>query len=212
MKNTHGDDPPRRLHLCGHELPARGHICAFFDSNAQKYAAIAPYLREAIDAGDRVINVVEEAGMKQHVASLEAHEVPVTRAVEADQLHLASAEETYFRDGAPALDAVLDMLREALETANREGRSVRTCGEMNWISRDPSTTAKAMAYEAKVNDLLDRGDCTLVCVYDTNETRASIVADVLATHEYSLINGQLRRNPCYVDPKDYLAMLEGRRT
>src|SRR5919201_1732356 len=157
---------PQPIHLCGEEIPHAGHICAFFDTRSQKYSALAPYFAEGIEHGDRIINVVDAKEREQHIHALTRANVPVTDAIERGQFTLLTAEETYLKDGAVDLDDMLELLRETLEMAERNGTPVRTCGEMNWIGRSNMPTENVMAYEARVNDFVPTFQCTLVCVYE----------------------------------------------
>ena len=105
------------VHLCGHEIRGGGHICAFFDSHDDKYRVLAPYFAEGITNGDRVINVVDARDRDAHVRALEKAKVPISQAISRDQFRLLTAEETYLKDGAVDLDAMLELVREALETS-----------------------------------------------------------------------------------------------
>ena len=201
---------PPPLTLAGERVPQPGHICAFFDSSAEKYQILAPYFTEAIAAGDQVLNVVDRARLDGHLSALRHAHVPVDRAMQSSNLVVKSTEETYIRDGRLELDAVLDMVREAIAGAERDGRCVRTCGEMDWIARHPDALDKAMEYESKVNGLLDGARCTLLCVYDIAAIPSGIVSDILATHQYALINNRLRENPYFVPSDEYVAMLKAR--
>jgi hypothetical protein len=198
------------LRLCGEVVPERGHICAFFDSDEEKYATLAPFFTGALEAGDRVVNVVEQSARAPHLTALRDRGVPVDHALASGRLTVDSAEDMYMRDGELQLDAVLDMVRDAIADASREHSCIRTCGEMNWIGRSPETLRQALEYEAKVNYLLPGGACTLLCVYRTADLPSGVVSDILATHEYAIINGRLRRNPYFVTPDDFLAMLHSR--
>lgn len=201
---------PHPIHLCGEEVPHAGHICAFFDSRSQKYSVLAPYFAEGIAEGDRIINVVDAKEREQHIRALTNAKVPLNDAIDRGQFKLLTAEETYLKEGAVNLDGMLDMLREALETAEREGIAVRTCGEMNWIGRSDMPTDEVMSYEARVNDFVPNFQCTLVCVYDVARLRPGMVADLLATHPTSIIDGKLRSNPLYVEPEAFLEKLRQR--
>ena len=201
---------PADVRLCGEPVPQPGHICAFFDSEAEKYSTLVPYFIEAIAAGDRVINVVERGVFDHHVDCLRERHVPVERATQSDSLRLGKVEDVYHRNGVLDLDAVLDMLRLALTDAAVEGRHVRTCGEMTWVTREEGVLPRVLEYEAMVNTIVT-DSCTMMCVYDKATLPASTIADIIATHSYTVVNNRLRRNPNYVQPADYLAMLRSRR-
>ena len=211
MSDPSGRRTPEPVHLCGEEIPHAGHICAFFDSRAEKYEVLAPYLADGIAKGDRIINVVDARDRDAHVATLSARSVPVRAAIDRGQYRLLTAEETYLKQGAQNLDGMLQLLRETLETAQREGTNIRTCGEMNWVARSSMPVEEVLAYEAKVNDFVPSFQCTLVCVYDTAMLPSGMVADILATHPAAIINGRLRNNPVHVAPTAFLEMLERRK-
>ena len=213
VKRDHRGRPaPGPIRLCGEEIPHAGHICAFFDSRKQKYEVLAPYLADGIANGDRIINVVDAGDREDHVRTLAAANVPVERAIRGGQYKLMTAEETYLQEGAVNLDGMLELLRGALETAERDGTCIRTCGEMNWIGRSSLPPEEVMSYEARVNEFVPTFQCTLVCVYDVATLRSGMVADILATHPTAIINGRLRNNPVYVEPNQFLEMLQQRKT
>jgi hypothetical protein len=203
-------EAPHPIHLCGEEISHAGHICAFFDSSAEKYRILAPYFAEGIADGDRIINVVDAGAREEHLRTLRRADVPVAESIDSGQFELLTAEETYLKAGAASLDGMLDLLQEALKTAQRDGVLVRTCGEMNWVGRSNMPTEVVMAYEARVNDFVPTFQCTLLCVYDLAQMRSGMVADILATHPTAVINGQLRPNPYFVEPAAFLQMLRQR--
>lgn len=211
MNDSSGRHAPEPVHLCGEEIPHAGHICAFFDSRSQKYEVLAPYLAEGITNGDRIINVVDAKDRDAHVQTLSARSVPVREAIDRGQYRLLTAEETYLSEGTQNLDGMLQLLHEALESARRDGTSIRTCGEMNWVARSSMPVEEVLSYEARVNELVPSFQCSLVCVYDTATLPSGTVADILATHPAAIINGRLRNNPAYVEPNHFLAMLEQRK-
>lgn len=193
--------------LCGERVVRPGHICAFFDSVNQKYATVAPYFNEGLAAGDRVLNVVDADSRSEHLRQLAEKNVPLATAMGSGQMQILTSEETYLKDGAEDLEGMLDLMRETLETSRREGRRVRTCGEMNWIGRSRMSSQRVVEYESRVNEFVPTFDCTLLCVYDLAHTPAAMLSDILATHPFAIIKGRARPNPYFVPPQEYLEML-----
>lgn len=201
---------PRPVHLCGEPLPQPGHVCAFFDSASQKYDTLLPFIKEAIDVGDDVFTIVDADAYAGHVAKLSGAAIPVGDATDRGQLTISTAEETYLSAESDSLARLIEFLERRLQDAKRDGRCVRTWGEMNWIARSDLPINEILEYEARVNDLLPDHQCSLVCVYDTARIPSAIMSDILATHPYAIVKGRLRKNPFYVPPVEYLSMLKDR--
>ncbi|MFN2637763.1 MAG: MEDS domain-containing protein [Gemmatimonadaceae bacterium] len=199
--------PTSPITLCGERVVRPGHICAFFDSPNEKYQTLAPYFTEGLAAGDRLLNVVDADSRTQHLRQLAENNVPLATAMGSGQLEVLTSEETYLKDGAEDLEGMLDLMRETLETSRREGRRVRTCGEMNWIERSRMAGERVMEYEARVNEFVPTFDCTLLCVYDLAHTPPGLMSDILATHPFAIIKGRARPNPYFVPPQEYLGMM-----
>jgi hypothetical protein len=210
-RHNPADDGQHHVTLCGESVPHAGHVCAFFDSRAQKYDILTPFLKEGIDAGDRVINIVDAAHRDAHVRQLTDAGVPVDAAIATGQLQLSTSEETYLQDGLVNLDGMLELVSDTIDGARRHDQCVRTCGEMNWIGRTRLPIHTILSYEARVNHLVPLNRCvTLLCVYDLAETPTALVSDILATHPFAIIKGRFRRNEYYVQPEEYLQMLKSR--
>jgi hypothetical protein len=193
--------------LCGEPVVRPGHICAFFDSRSEKYETLGPYFNEGLAAGDQLINVVDADSRSDHLRSLAENDVALEPAMSSGQMRVLTSEETYLKEGTHDLDGMLEMLRETLETARRDGQRVRTCGEMNWIARSEMSSQRIIEYEARVNQFVPAFDCTLLCVYDLAYMRPAMLSDILATHPFAIIKGRARSNPYFVPPREYLEMM-----
>lgn len=200
----------RLIELCGQQLPHPGHVCAFFDSREQKYEILAPFFKDAIEAGDEIVNIVDARHRPGHIKALVDAGVPLEPAMASGQVNILTSEETYLQEGDDILPNLLDFLGQTLVRAKQEGHCLRTCGEMNWVAEGKLPMKQVLQYEARVNNFLPDHECTLVCVYDLAVTPTSMVSDILATHPFAIIQGRLRENAHYVQPHEYLAMLETR--
>ncbi len=196
----------RSIHLCGQEIEHPGHICAFFTSRDEEYDTLIPYLKDGVEAGEQVLNVLDENRLRDHRERLESGGVPTKNG----HVLISSSEDTYLANGHFDMLRMVEFVREHLVDAATRGRCVRTAGWMDWIYRNAPGTERAMEYEARMNLLLPTFDCTFMCVYDLTKLSGHMVVDIMATHPYVILNGRIRQNPFYVAPEVYLSELLSR--
>jgi hypothetical protein len=192
----------RSIRLCGQDIDHPGHICAFFTSRDEEYETLIPYLKEGVDAGEQVVNVLDEARLRDHRGRLKASGVPVD-----DGVVLSSSEDTYLAGGHFDMDRMVGFVRDHVVAAAGEGRLVRTAGWMDWIDRAAPGTERVMEYEARMNLLVPTFDCTFMCIYDLAKLRGEMLVDIMATHPYVVLRGRIRQNPFYIPPEVYLREL-----
>ena len=197
----------RSIRLCGHDIDQPGHICAFFGSREEEYDTLIPYLQDGLDDGEHVLNVLDASRLDDHRERLIAAGLSVDAG-----LSIASAEDTYLADGRFDMDRMVDFIRTQLGQSAERGRRVRTAGWMNWIQLEAPGTERVLEYEARMNQLVRVFDCTFMCVYDLSTLSGAAVIDVMATHPYVILRGDIRKNPFYVPPDVYLRELIGRPT
>src|ERR687895_1090179 len=93
----------RSIRLCGQEIDQPGHICAFFSSRDEEYETLIPYLKDGVDAGEQVLNVLDEARLDDHRARLEAGGGPG----DDGRVLIFSSEKTYLAGGYFDMDRMV---------------------------------------------------------------------------------------------------------
>jgi hypothetical protein len=198
--------------ICGQDLPAASHICAFFDSREQQYDVLVPYFREGLANGEQILSIFDPDMNPGHLARLAQGGIDVDAARASRQLRVMTAEESYLQGGAFDPERMFGMMEDVLRDAAASSFPfVRTCGEMTWALRHAEATDQLVEYEARLNSLTDRHQCTLMCVYDVNLFSGPMLMDVLATHPYVLMGQTVTENRYYVPPMQYLNRLMQRR-
>jgi hypothetical protein len=195
---------PRTVTLCGRALDEPGHICAFFDSRHEEYEILVPYYEEGLELDEQVINIVDSHRHGDHCKRLAARGIDVEAATAEGRLAVLTSEETYIKGGRFGAERMYEMLQSALADAERAGRRVRTSGVMDWALHGAAGTEELMEYESRVNFLVPKYDCTLLCVYDINEISGRMMMEILSTHPYIIHGRRIRENPYYVQPIDRL--------
>jgi MEDS: MEthanogen/methylotroph, DcmR Sensory domain len=209
MSTVFDSPTPSPVTLCGQRLPRSAHICAFFDSRDQEYDCIAPYFEEGLRQCEQVVSIRDAGECAPHLERLRSR-IPqsLDEPVRTNQLRIVASEETYLQDGCFEGERMYRMLEDLLrDAASSRFKRVRTCGDMSWALREMPGTDELMEYEARVNQLTRKYDCTLMCAYDVNRFSGKAVMDVLATHPMVVMGERIYENPYYVEPTDFLATL-----
>src|SRR6185503_813162 len=110
-------------------------------------------------AGERVVNVLDQARLHDHQARLESAGL----SLDDDGVAVSTSEETYLAGGQFDMERMVDFVRNHLIEAAHEGRLVRTAGWMDWMHREAPGTERAMEYEARMNLLVPTFQCTFMC-------------------------------------------------
>lgn len=200
------------LTICGETLYAPIHICAFFDSRDEQYAVILPYIKDGLDNKDKVINILESDGHTAHCDCLSHAGIAVEEHLASGHLDVLASEDTYLKGGSFAAEKMLNMLEDALIQAANEGHtSVRATGEMVWALKNLPGTDELIEYEARLNFLTPKHSCSLICMYDVSRFSGRVLSDVLATHSHVIMHGKIYKNPYYIEPLEFLPILQRRR-
>jgi hypothetical protein len=193
--------------LCGQDISRPGHICAFFDSREEEYDVLLPYLKEGVEANDEVLNVLDGHRVEDHRGRLERAGIPV-----GGHVSIASSEDTYLSDGRFDMHRMVKFVEDTIAAAKTHGRRVRTAGWMNWLKPGVPGVERVVEYEARMNLLVPKYDCTFMCVYDLAQLGGPAVVDIIATHPWVILNGKIRKNERFIAPEVYLESLFSNKT
>jgi hypothetical protein len=202
----------RPITLCGVKINSPNHICAFFDSREDEYEKLLPFFSEGLENNEEVITIIESDRQHDHCCRLMTAGISCDDTINSGQLKVLTSEDSYIQGGVFAADHMINLLEGVLSEAQQGfHRHVRACGSMEWALRNLPGTDELMEYEARVNSLIPKYECTLLCVYDINRLSGQALADILATHSHVILNGKLQTNSYYIEPLEFLQSLLRRR-
>jgi len=183
------------------------HACAFVMGPTEERAVIDPFLLEGMKRGQKAVYIVDPAERQAHETRLAA------ASTSSDLLDVTTWNDAHLKGGsfdqARMMNALEDMIREHAATGRPPMRLV---GQMGWVFSEPPGIEQLVAYEASVNEVLNRGKTPTVCVYDVRRLNGSIMMDLLRAHPLTVINGVLHENPFYTPAEEMLLQLQERRS
>jgi hypothetical protein len=174
------------------------HACAFVASPAEEQAVIDPFFVEGMRRGEKAHYIVDPDRRDEHERRLAAS------APAPDLLQVDTWNEAHLKGGSFDQDRMMASLDEMIRAHAARGQPpMRLVGQMGWVFSSPPGIEQLVAYEANVNEVLNRGRTPTVCVYDVNRLSGSMLMDLLRAHPLTVMNGVLHENPFYT-PADVM--------
>jgi hypothetical protein len=181
------------------------HACAFVKGPDEESAVIDPFFVEGFRRGEKAVYIVDPTRRDHHEARLRA-------AAPAELVDVTTWDDAHLKGGTFDQDRMMASLEEMIRDHAAAGHPpMRLVGQMGWIQAKPPGIEQLVAYEASVNEVLNRGKTPTICVYDVRKLSGSLMMDLLRAHPLTVMNGVLHENPFYTAPEQLLAELKYRR-
>jgi len=182
------------------------HACAFVTGPDEEREVIDPFLIEGMKRGEKAVYIVDPAERAAHKVRLAA----ATPSLEL--LEVPTWNEAHLKGGVFNQARMMTALDRMLQDHAASGRPpMRLVGQMGWVFSRPPGIEQLVAYEASVNEILNRGKTPTVCVYDVRRLSGSMVVDLLRAHPLTVMNGVLHENTFYTPADEMLRELKQRR-
>jgi DcmR-like sensory protein len=176
------------------------HMCYLFGDDSERFDVLARFFAAGRRAHERMIVLTDAETPAVMSAALAQRGV-----VAGDDLESLSARDYYF-DGDQFLEAsMLGRVGGFYEEALARGYSgARGSGDMSWSLDILDDDEKLLRYEASLGDVVSRYPTTCLCQYDVRRFSGATMMDVLRVHPFTLVRGQLIKNPYFVEPARFL--------
>ncbi len=170
------------------ELKAGDHICLLYETEKERYRALAMYFKEALNRNELCLYITCEDASK------------VERALEASGLKEASKQLNMIaRSFDP--ESMLAFIKKNAELALSQGYT----GLRIAIERaENEEHLNTLEYESKLNLQLLNLRALAVCQYRRNKIPPQVLLDIIKTHPLVITSGTLCRNFYYIPPQIYL--------
>ena len=189
-----------------------GHIIYIYNDDFERKRTMAKFLQKGLVENEKVLYLVDDISPEEMRKELAELGVEVTE--KQANFDITKGHYTYCPDHYFSPDFMLDIVGQYYDDAIEEGfAGARGAGEMSWaVIEGRSNVPELLAYEAKLNEILDRHPLTTVCQYDARRFDGSLLMDMLSVHPMMIVRGQLVKNPSYIEPSLFLQEYQQRMT
>jgi anti-sigma regulatory factor (Ser/Thr protein kinase) len=162
------------------------HRALLYEDADQFLDVVAPFLREGIGGGERVVLAL----VPEKLAWLRE-----TLGADADGAEFVDAYELYARNG-PMLSSLLERLAEP-------GR-VRVVAEQALATRTPAEIRAFMRYEAAANVAYRPYAASVLCPYDVSRLPDAVLERAQQTHPHLVEGHAGRASDRFMDPREFI--------
>jgi PAS domain S-box-containing protein len=190
------------------DLKTGNHLCHLYETEEERRAVLAPFLRQGLTCGEKVLYIVDAHTTKVALDFLRGapstdpeYFLDATPYLARGQLDILTCDDTYVRGGAFTADRMVALLRAKTERALVEGYpALRATGEMTWTLRGLPGSEQLIEYEAKLNEFLPNSKFLALCQYDRRRFDPAVLLDVLRTHPAVIVGTDIFENIYYTPP------------
>lgn len=180
------------------------HLCLIYTSRAEQFAAVLPFIRHGLAAGERCMYIADNS-VDDVFAALGDDGIETAAEVRRGALQVLDKRESYLRDERFDPDAMIAFLAAAEQSAKDDGFSaLRVTGEMTWVLGGEPGTERLIEYESLQNRFFPEHDALSICQYDLSRFPPDIIRDVICTHPLVISDALVCDNPYYVPPDECL--------
>lgn len=199
------------VNLAGSTLACPCHVCALYRSPEEQYAALVPFVKEGIEAGDRVISFVDPAEREERLNRLRHAGIDTEAAQRDGRLEIGTWDQYYLGVDGFDPDDMLTLVQEMIDRSHKLGfERIRCWANMEWALLDVPGAEKLAVYESRLNYILPLYGEAIVCAYDVTRFSASVLEDVVRAHPHLSADGWAASQPHYVPPEQLIPELENK--
>jgi signal transduction histidine kinase/ActR/RegA family two-component response regulator len=178
------------------------HLCLIYDRAAEQMAALIPFLKRGLAAGERCLYLADDATTDLAEQALASEGIDVARERERGALVLLTRRDAFLREGRFDPGAMTDLLRQAEQEALDDGfGGLRVASEMSWCLGNAPGTERFLEYEAALNHFLGGSRSVGLCQYDRSRFPPRVVYDILRTHPFAVLGEEVCPNVFYEPPE-----------
>ncbi len=177
------------------------HLCLVYRSAAEQTAALVPYLKAGLAAGERCLFVGHGTSGRRLEHALTEAGMDVQGECDRGALVFVTQRDNWLPGGRFDPGAMMDSLRQAEQQALDDGFSgLRATWNMGWVLEGTPGADRLIEYEAHLNRFLAGSRTCALCRYSRDSSSPELIEDALQTHPLAVLGDQICPNAYYEPP------------
>lgn len=178
------------------DLVLGDHACLTFSDAEERLDIVAAFVGHGLEQNQKVLCFTDSVPPGTLINELTEREVLPDGVVDPEQLVISTPAESWMIGGTFHPDALLDLLADQVEAAQRAGfTGLRMTADMCWATRPVSGLEQLVTFEKQVNELFVDGQLTAICQYDRHSFDAVTLAIAADAHPRAVAAATYHQDP-----------------
>lgn len=186
------------------EVHLGDHLCSIYRTIEEKMEAVIPFMTAGLRKKMKCVYVLDEMTKDEVVGCFKKKKIDLKKYLESGQFEFLDSQETYLAGGKFEPEKMIDLIKNKERESLKEGYAgVFGAGEMSW-ARDEKDKSVLVRYEARLNEVLERGKVTSMCQYDERKFSHEELNNVIRNHPRTFVYGKLYENKYFYTAPEYM--------
>lgn len=183
------------------QLKLGDHVAFFFKTNEERLAHAIPYMIHGLHKNERCLYIADENTVFEILVRFRNAGVDVNAAQRRGALTVLTKRETYLRHGPFEPEKMIADLHGEVKYSLEHGfRGLRATGEMSWALDLPSSLARLIEYEDKLQKMWPH-EFGGLCQYNETIFSSELVEKMISLHPAIIRDGKLWRRESHDAPE-----------
>jgi excisionase family DNA binding protein len=171
------------------------HVCTHFASAQQHWSLFRPYVADHLKAGAPIVYIYATHTRAALERRIRAEGYDPEDLARRGLLRLLPASAAYLQTGRFSADWMIGFVESTIREMRAAGHEKQMfSGEMTWYFSGAEGVGEMMAYEARLNGLLEKyPGVTIVCHYATRRFDGDMTLAALCAHPFVQLPGRFQR-------------------
>ena len=126
----------KQVTLARSAVDRRCHVCAFFHSREDEYKVMLPFLKEGLEAGEKVFQIIDQRQRDERLRRLTDAGVDAAAAEQNGLLEVRSWENAHLSDGRFDQHAMIALVEGIAKDGEKRSGVTRLWANMEWALED----------------------------------------------------------------------------
>lgn len=180
------------------EIEPGSHVCSIYRNREEELSLLFTFLENGIRRNYKCVYIFDDEDLEEIFRRLEDFDFNYEKYIDSGSLVFLDNADSYKTDRFDHRKVFDDFEKMRNQAFNEGYNGLWLAGQVTWFLSEVPKTDLFLEYESNFNDFIENQQMVALCFYKEGLFPAEILVDVIHTHPWVILNGELYENHYYV--------------